>query len=224
MKIEEMSRLEKPRERMLQYGVENLSNADLISIILRSGTKDNNVKEIANKILSEIGSINNLSNVGVRELSKIKGVGLVKAITLISAIELGKRVSNKEIILKMKLNTPKIINDTFKIYYKNATQEKLMAIFLDTQKCLISYKIIFVGTLDSSIIHPREIFNEAIKVCASSIVLIHNHPSGNLSPSNEDLNVTDSIIKSGKMLGIPVLDHIITNGDEYISIYEKYIK
>lgn len=222
MKVKEMPPSFQPRERMLKFGVENLSDIDLLSIILRTGTKDFNVKEVASSILTNVGGLNNLSDVGIRELSKIKGVGNIKAITILSAIELGKRVINKEIEINMVLNTYVAIHEAFKSMFLNINQEKVLAIFLDAKKRLISYKFIFVGTLDRSIIHPREIFNEAIKEHASSLVIMHNHPSNDLSPSKEDIVVTNKIKECGDIIGIPLVDHLITNGREYYSFYDKF--
>lgn len=222
MKVKEMPTSFQPRERMLKFGVENLSDVDLLSIILRTGTKDTNVKEVATLILSSIGGINNFNDVGIRELSKIKGVGTVKALTVLAAIELGIRVSNKEIEINMPLHNSSSIHEAFKGLFAGAHQEKVLGIFLDSKKRLISYKIVFVGTLDRSIIHPREIFNEAIKVHASSVVLIHNHPSNEIIPSKEDIAITNKIKESGDLLGIPLIDHLITNGREYYSFYDKF--
>lgn len=222
MKVKEMPSSFQPRERMLKFGVENLSDIDLLSIILRTGTKDFNVKEVASSIITSVGGLNNLSDVGIRELSKIKGVGNIKAITILSAIELGKRVINKEIEINMVLNTSSSIHEAFKSYFLNINQEKVLAIFLDAKKRLISYKFIFIGTLDRSIIHPREIFNEAIKEHASSLVIMHNHPSNDLSPSKEDISVTNKIKECGDIIGIPLVDHLITNGREYYSFYDKF--
>lgn len=224
MKIKDLPNNEKPRERMMLYGAENLSNADLISIVLSSGTKDMSVKEISDNVLKTIGNINNLSNIGIRELSKIKGIGEVKAITLLAAIELGKRVTNKEISLNMKLNNSSIVHEHFKTLFKNLKQEKFIAIYLDNKKRLISYKTLFIGTLNQSIVHPREIYNEAIKLNACTIICIHNHPSMILEPSKEDIDFTEKLIKTGNIIGIPLIDHIITNGEEYFSFYESKIK
>ncbi|MBD9114349.1 DNA repair protein RadC, partial [bacterium] len=210
MLIKDLPECEKPRERMLEYGVENLSNVDLLSIILRNGVKDISVKEVAINILNNVESINDLSSLGVRELSNIKGVGPVKAITLLASIELGKRVSIKEAKANMSLSNKEKIHEVFKKFFINENQEKFLAIFLDNKKCLINYKILFIGTNNASIAHPREVFMEAIKANASAVVVMHNHPSGNVLPSEEDKNITEKLIQSGHMLGIPLLDHIIT--------------
>lgn len=222
MLIKDLPECEKPRERMLEYGVENLSNVDLLSIILRNGIKDISVKEVAINILNNVESINDLSSLGVRELSNIKGVGPVKAITLLASIELGKRVSIKEAKANMSLSNKEKIHEVFKKFFINENQEKFLAIFLDNKKCLINYKILFIGTNNASIAHPREVFMEAIKANASAVVVMHNHPSGNVLPSEEDKNITEKLIQSGHMLGIPLLDHIITNGEEYYSFYDEF--
>ncbi len=222
MLIKDLPECEKPRERMLEYGVENLSNVDLLSIILRNGVKDISVKEVAINILNNVESINDLSSLGVRELSNIKGVGPVKAITLLASIELGKRVSIKEAKANMSLSNKEKIHEVFKKFFINENQEKFLAIFLDNKKCLINYKILFIGTNNASIAHPREVFMEAIKAKASAVVVMHNHPSGNVLPSEEDKNITEKLIQSGYMLGIPLLDHIITNGEEYYSFYDEF--
>ncbi len=222
MLIKDLPECEKPRERMLEYGVENLSNVDLLSIILRNGVKDISVKEVAINILNNVESINDLSSLGVRELSNIKGVGPVKAITLLASIELGKRVSIKEAKANMSLSNKEKIHEVFKKFFINENQEKFLAIFLDNKKCLINYKILFIGTNNASIAHPREVFMEAIKANASAVVVMHNHPSGNVLPSEEDKNITEKLVQSGHMLGIPLLDHIITNGEEYYSFYDEF--
>lgn len=222
MLIKDLPECEKPRERMLEYGVENLSNVDLLSIILRNGVKDISVKEVAINILNNVESINDLSSLGVRELSNIKGVGPVKAITLLASIELGKRVSIKEAKANMSLSNKEKIHEVFKKFFINENQEKFLAIFLDNKKCLINYKILFIGTNNASIAHPREVFMEAIKANASAVVVMHNHPSGNVLPSEEDKNITKKLVQSGHMLGIPLLDHIITNGEEYYSFYDEF--
>ena len=222
MLIKDLPECEKPRERMLEYGVENLSNVDLLSIILRNGVQDISVKEVAINILNNVESINDLSSLGVRELSNIKGVGPVKAITLLASIELGKRVSIKEAKANMSLSNKEKIHEVFKKFFINENQEKFLAIFLDNKKCLINYKILFIGTNNASIAHPREVFMEAIKANASAVVVMHNHPSGNVLPSEEDKNITEKLIQSGHMLGITLLDHIITNGEEYYSFYDEF--
>lgn len=221
MKLKDMPVKELPRERFLNVGVNNLTNEELISIILRTGTKDISVKEISTNILSNINSINELSNLNVYELSNIKGVGLVKAITLMASIELGKRVNNIEINYRMTLNNSDVVHDAFKSLFIGLKQEKLLAIYLDNKKKLINYKIITIGTKDQTFFHPRDIIYNAIKCNASGIIIIHNHPSFDITPSKADIEMTNKLIKSCNIVGIPLLDHLITNSKEYYSFYEK---
>ena len=221
MSFKDLPENELPRERLLKYGKENLSNSDLLSIILITGIKDITVREVSENILKSIKNINDLSNISVKELGKIKGVGEIKAITLLAAIELGKRVSNKEITLGVSLTNPFIIHETFKSLFKNLTYEKVITIYLDNKKRLISYRVVSLGTIDKSVLHPREIYSEAIKTNSSSIICIHNHPSNDLTPSEEDIRITKRLIECGEIIGIPLNDHLITNGEEYYSFYEK---
>lgn len=221
MKLKELPVTELPRERLINNGVENLTNEELLSIILRTGTKNMNVKEVSNNILSSIKSINDLSNIDLYELSKIKGVGIVKAVSLKASIELGKRVTNIEINNLMKLNNADIIHDTFKSLFVGLKQEKLLAIYLDNKKRLINYKIITIGTKDQTMFHPRDIIYNAIKCNASGIVIMHNHPSLDITPSNADIEMTNILINSCNIVGIPLLDHLITNTKNYYSFFKE---
>ena len=221
MSFKDLPENELPRKRLLKYGKENLSNSDLLSIILRTGIKDITVREVSENILKSINKINDLSNISVKELGKIKGVGEIKAITLLAAIELGKRVSNKEITLGASLTNPYIIHETFKSLFKNLTYEKVITIYLDNKKRLISYKVVSLGTIDKSVLHPREIYSEAIKTNSSSIICIHNHPSNDLTPSKEDISTTSKIKKIGDIIGINVLEHLIVSSNGYFSFYKS---
>ena len=219
-KIKELDENIRPRERLLKYGVSSLSNDELLAIILRTGTKDLNAKDLANNILNKVKSINNLSNISLQELSSIKGIGKVKAITLIASLELGKRCLTKD-VSKIKIDNNKIIYDLFKYEFINCYQEKFIALFLDIKNNLIDYNVIFMGTVSSSIIHPREIFKLAFKYSASSIIIVHNHPSGDSNPSNEDIIITDKLFEIGKIMSIPILDHVIIGYKNYYSFYDK---
>ena len=221
MKLKELPATELPRERLINNGVENLTNEELLSIILRTGTKNMNVKEVSNNILSSLNSINDLSNIDLYELSKIKGVGIVKAVSLKASIELGKRVSNIEINNLMKLNNADIIHDTFKSLFVGLKQEKLLAIYLDNKKRLINYKVITIGTKDQTMFHPRDIIYNAIKCNASGIIIMHNHPSLDITPSNADIEMTNILINSCNIVGIPLLDHLITNTKNYYSFFKE---
>lgn len=211
----------KPREKMLVSGVESLSDNELLCIILGTGSKNNSVYNVSTNLLKYINEINSLSSISVKELSKIEGIGIVKASIIIASIELGKRVLSKNIELGIKLNNSELIFNAFKYIFKNNRQEKFIAIYLDNQKRLISYKILFIGSVNKTIVDAKEVFNEAIKVCASNIIIMHNHPSGNLTPSNDDLITTNNLVSGGKMLNILVIDHLITDGNTYFSFWEN---
>ena len=218
--IKELNNELKPRERLKKYGVSYLSDNELLAIILRCGTKNNNVINLSTQILNEINGINNLSNISINALSKIKGIGEVKAITIIAAIELGKRCL-KQNNKKIKIINSNMVYDLLKYDFINVYQEKFVVLFLDTKKNLISDEIIFIGTISESNIHPREIFKRAINNCSSSIILVHNHPTGDATPSKADIDITNRLIEVGKLVGIPVIDHIIIGYHNYYSFYSK---
>lgn len=222
IKIKDLPINDRPIERLINFGVENLSNEELIAILLKTGSKFESAKSIASKILVSIGDISKLKELQYRDLLKIKGIGISKACVIVSAVELGKRI-NKEIISlnNLKMNSAKTVYNYYKDILNVKQQEYFYCIYLDTQKKVIKDKLLFIGTLNQSLIHPREIYKEAYKLSASSIVCIHNHPSGNVIPSDEDIKVTDELVRVGKILGIPVIDHIIIGKDNYYSFFEN---
>jgi len=221
MRLKDMPITELPRERLINVGETNLTNEELLSIILRTGTKNNSVKEVSMNILNSIDSINDLNNIDIYELSKINGVGLVKAITIKASIELGKRVSNIEVRNMMTLNNSDIVHAAFKNSFIGLKQERLLALYLDNKKRLICYKTITIGTKDETICHPRDVIYNAIKCNASGIVLIHNHPSLDITPSKADIIMTNKLIESCRIVGIPLLDHLITNTKNYYSFFKE---
>lgn len=221
IKIKDMANEEKPRERLISVGVSNLSNEELISIILKSGTKGYSVKQISSLVMSEYKNLDNLKNITVNKLSLIKGIGKVKAIELVASLELGKRVYYKKDKIDIVLNNSDLIYEYFKDLYYHENQENFYAIYLDTKNKLISYRLLFKGTLDSSSVHPREIFKYAFLESAHSIIVMHNHPSGDSTPSSQDIEITKHLIDTGKIIGIPVIDHIIIGNEKYYSFYEN---
>ncbi|MDO4375891.1 MAG: DNA repair protein RadC [bacterium] len=223
MKIKDLPDLEKPRERLNKYGAKYLSNEELLAILLRTGSKDKNVKELSSTVLTKLKTIEDMDKMTINELSSIKGIGKVKAITLLAAIELGKRVNTKSFNENITLNNAALINEYFSNYI-TGDKEKLLVILLDNKKRLISYQIMYEGTSEEVSASPKEIFNYAIKERAASIILMHNHPSGVITPSSADNSITKNLALSGQMLGINILDHIITNGKEFFSFYEEMNK
>ncbi len=223
IKIKDIPINERPRERLIKYGVNSLSNEDLISIILKNGCRDYNVKELSSIILNRMGDITNLRNLSINN-NDIKGLGTVKIVELLAAIELGKRVYYEKEKINIKLNNTTVIYNYFKDIFIGENQENFYAIYLNTKSMLISYKLLFRGTINMSCVHPREVFKHAVLESAYSIIIMHNHPSNDTTPSMQDEEVTYSLMELGKMMGIPVLDHIIFGKDNYYSFYEHMHK
>ncbi len=221
MKFKNIPDNEKPRERLIKYGVENLSNEELLAIILKTGSKKYNVKEIANNILCKFRDIRELKNMRINNLLDIEGIGKVKAIELISAIELGRRVyeDNNYDEMVMYANPSDIVK-YFNYLFKDEKQECFYVIYLDTHKKYIDKKMICKGILDRSLIHPRDIFKEAYLLSASSFICIHNHPSGDATPSREDFEITKHLKEIGDLHGISLVDHIIIGNGNYYSFYQ----
>ena len=219
--IKDMPLDEKPREKVKKYGFSNVTDADLISILLRCGTKKKSVKELAIDVLEYIRSVPSINDLRVSSLASFNGIGEVKAITLLSAIEFGKRMSYKVQNKVVKVSNAKEVFDVYKYLFWNETQEKVMTIFLNSKNEVIDNKIVFMGTANESIIHPRDIFKEAIVLNAIKVICIHNHPSGNPYPSLEDKAITERLKEVGKIVGIPLVDHIIFGDEKYYSFLEN---
>lgn len=219
--IKDMPDEEKPRERAKKYGFETLSVVDLLSILLRTGTRNKSVKELAMEISKYLDSLPNITDLRLSSLSNFKGVGEVKAITLLSAIELGKRMGYKKVFKKNIINNAKDVFDYFEIFFKYETQEKMLAIFLNSKNEILESKIIFTGTANQSLVHVRDIYKEGILVNAIKIICLHNHPSGNPNPSKEDEYTTKRLKEAGLIIGIPLVDHIIIGDNKYYSFLEN---
>lgn len=221
MNLKDLPNEEKPRERLIKYGKENISNNELIEIILKSGTRKYGLKEISHNILSSVNNINELKNIEINSLAIIPGVGKIKAIELVAAIELGRRVYMEENYNDLVyLTNPKSIISYFNNLFNGIKQELFYVIYLDNQKKYIDKKLLFKGTVNYSLVHPREIFKEAYMLSASYIICIHNHPSGNASPSSNDIELTERIKNIGNLHGIILIDHIIIGKNNYYSFYE----
>lgn len=219
--IKDIPVLDRPRERFVKYGKEYLSNEELLSIVLKTGVKGYSVKDLSNNILKEIKDITDLREITLNKLITINGIGKVKAITLLSAIELGKRVYENKNNLNIKIYSSKDIYNYIrdKLIYKK--QEYFYCLYLDNNNKLIEDKLLFIGTLNKSNVHPREIFKYAYLNNSNKIILVHNHPSNNLLPSKEDISFTKNIIEIGKLQDIHVIDHLIIGNNNYYSFYDN---
>lgn len=211
----------KPREKALNLGIKNLGDDELLAILLRTGYKNTSAKEVASNVLTTLDNLNNIEDLTINKISKIKGVGLTKAITILSALEFGKRFSDNKEDFKIKLNSTTKVYAYLKNKFINKKQEEFITILLDNKKRVIDSKIIFKGDLNSVNVHPREIFKYAIVNSASGIIIAHNHPTGDVFPSKQDIEITKRLIEASKLLQIPVIDHIIVGDNKYYSFFES---
>ncbi len=217
---------ERPRERLVKHGVESLSLQELLSLIFGRGVKGESVTSMSQKLITTFGSLDKLSEASIEELIKIKGLGLAKACQIKACFEISKRLVKEESLNENKsviIKTPKDLYPLLKEKIINFHKEYFMVVSLDNRNKIINIDIISIGTLNSSLIHPRETFEAAIKNHAALIIICHNHPSGELKPSEDDLTVTQNLIKAGKLLGIEVADHLIITKNGYFSFKEKKI-
>ena len=211
---------DRPRERLLKYGASSLANYELLAIILGTGSKNKSVLDLAKQVLIELEDINNFNEVTVNELMKIKGIGKAKAISIIAAIEFGKRV-NQPKNLGIKIKDVSDAYNYLKDLLQNENQENLVCIFLNNNSEVINVKTISIGSITNTIFNPRDILKWALKYSAVAIILAHNHPSGNINPSMEDIVVTKNIIEAAKLVDIIVVDHIIIGKNKYYSFLEN---
>lgn len=209
-----------PRERMLSYGAEVLSNEELLAIILQSGSKTATVMELSEKILDECQGLYGLRNIKIEELIAINGIGEVKASQIRAVVELGKRLSNSMKEKYGKIRSSQQIGEQLIEEMKDLSQEHFIVFYLNAKNDVIKKETIFIGTLNQSIAHPREIFHLAVRYSASRLILVHNHPSGNPEPSDQDELFTKRLVSCGEMMGIDVLDHIVVGETDYVSFRE----
>lgn len=222
VKIKDLPKLERPCERLINYGVNSLSNEELLAIIFKTGNKNLSAKELASKLLTKIENINSLNEINYNDLISINGIGMMKACNLLASIELGKRINEKFLNLNnITFSSSNIVFEYFKSKLAYKKQEYFYCIYLNNAKKIIKEKLLFIGTINYSIVHPREVFKEAYLLSASAIICVHNHPANNLKPSREDVELTKRLIEIGNILDIKVLDHIIIGQDNYYSFLEN---
>ena len=218
---------ERPYEKFETEGAEKLSEKELLSIIIRTGTKNDRADQIALRLLEVCGKdgLQGLWNMDITQLRKISGIGRVKAIQILGVCELAKRLARGKRILGTKIASPEDIISYYNVHLKYLEKEHLILLVLDSKNRIISEETLSVGTINTTIADPREIFFHALKKNGVSLVLLHNHPSGDPNPSKEDLLTTKRIIEAGKIIGIPLNDHIIIGQNSYISLRgEKYLE
>jgi DNA repair protein RadC len=220
--VKELPQDDRPREKLLLRGAQSLSDAELVAILLRTGRQGKSVVEIARELINSEKNLAMLATKSVKSLTKIKGIGNDKAATLGAAFEISRRIlSQSKWQSDKKITSPQDVAEIFIPLLRDDNKEKFIVVCLNSANKIIKYEIISVGNLNSSVVHPREIFKVAIDNSSASIILIHNHPSGNPEPSKEDIIITKKIVETGKIMEIPVFDHLIIAGEAYTSFVEK---
>ncbi len=212
---------ERPRERMLQYGAGALSHAELLAILLRTGTVSESALRLAGRILSESGGLRSLVDMSKDQLTQIKGIGDAKALQIQAGIELGRRLAKSTFAERVTIRSPKDIADLVSEDLRYLQKEHFVCLFLNTKNHLLAQETLSMGSLNASIVHPREVFRAAIKRSSASIICVHNHPSGDPTPSPEDIQLTHRLMEAGTIIGIEVLDHVIIGDQRFISLKEQ---
>lgn len=214
---------ERPRERLFHLGAEALSAQEILALILGRGVRGESVMVIAQRLLSRFGSLRGIADSSIEELSEVNGIGLAKATQLKAAFELGRRLDGASCEDRKAVRGPKDVIDLLEGKLKGKKREHFLTLLLDTRNRLLRVATISMGSLDSSIVHPREVFKEAITASAASVIFVHNHPSGDPEPSQDDIELTRRLIEAGRIIGIDVLDHIIVGEGAYASLKERGI-
>ena len=214
---------ERPREKLLAYGAKSLSNIELLAILLHSGTRKKSVLQVAQELLAKYSSegLGSIVNLPIKELIQIEGIGPAKIATLLASIELGLRLAKNPSANKYTIRTPEDVANYAMPRLRYEKREHFAILLLDTKNHVMSFPDISIGSLNASIVHPREVFRCAISSSASSIVLVHNHPSGDPTPSREDIQITKRLVEAGKIIDIEILDHIIIGDNKYTSLKEQ---
>lgn len=222
--LKELPKNERPREKILSMGVSRLSNAELIAVLLASGTEKESALTLAGRVLSlGEGSLAKLVSFQPEELQRIHGIGIAKSCTLVAAMELGRRIAVSPAEERVRLDTPEKVADLFMEEMRHLKKEVFRVAHLNVKNELVMKEDVSVGGLHSAMAHPREVFQKAVSKGTNAVILVHNHPSGDPTPSGADRDTTDQLIEAGKILGIQVLDHIVIGDGRYISFKQEKI-
>ncbi|NDI34034.1 RadC family protein [Chengkuizengella sediminis] len=212
---------DRPRERMLQYGAQVLSNAEIIAILLRTGSFDESAITLAQKVLKKFGGLRHLVDASTEQLIEMKGIGPAKALQIQAGIELGRRLAKSKLEHHITIRSPEDAAKYMMEDLRYLQKEHFICLFLNTKNQLIAQETLSMGSLNASIVHPREVFRAAIKRSSASIICVHNHPSGDPTPSSEDIEITNRLLEAGQVIGIEVLDHLIIGDQNFISLKER---
>jgi len=219
--VRDLPRQERPRERLQTFGPEALSAQELLALVIGRGIPKKSVMSIAQELLVRFGNVRAISQATIEELSQIKGIGLAKAAQIKACFELGKREELEPELKNFNIKDPESVVKAIRASIKDKAKEHFKLILLNPRNKIIGISTISIGTLNASLVHPREVFKDAIMHNAASVVLAHNHPSGDPEPSEDDIKITKKLVESGKILGIDVLDHIIIGKNDFCSFKER---
>ncbi len=220
--IHDLPQDERPRERLQRYGAEALSAAEILALIMGRGISGESVMVTAQRLLSKFGDLKGISGASVEELLQVRGIGLAKAAQIMAAFELANRLDSHQGAGQQPLvKSPKDVAAVVGSRFRGKKKEHFLALFLDTRSRLIKVSEISVGSLDTSVVHPREVFKEALAASAASVIFAHNHPSGDTTPSEEDIGLSKRLAEAGQIMGVDVLDHVIFAGGDYLSLKRR---
>ncbi|WP_372368397.1 DNA repair protein RadC [Candidatus Uabimicrobium sp. HlEnr_7] len=221
--LRSLSPNEKPREKVVAHGISILSDRELFALIFRSGTRNHDVLDVSRKMLEEFPSLRVLSTASIAELQKLPGIGLTKAIQVQACLEIARRFCQKVAETGEVLSSSKQVYQHFQCMLRDEKKEKFFCVHLGSKNQVLKKELISIGSLNASIVHPREVFSSAIKESSNSLLLVHNHPSGDPTPSKEDISTTKRLIEVGSIVGIKIIDHIIIGEGCYVSFAEQNI-
>ncbi|MDX1931257.1 MAG: DNA repair protein RadC [Capsulimonadales bacterium] len=221
VRIRELSEDERPRERLIRIGPEALTTAELLAILIRTGTEKRSAVGVADQLLTDHGGLRGVARLSVDELSRVAGIGPAKAAQIKAAIEFGRRLVAASPEERTKIGSPRDVYNLLGPTLRDEPREHVIALLMDTKGGVLRQSTISIGDLSSSIVHPREVFREAIRCSAASLILVHNHPSGDPTPSPEDIAITHRLNEAGDLIGIELLDHIIIGDHRWTSLREK---
>lgn len=210
-----------PKEKMTRYGAQSLATTELLALVLKTGTREKSPLTLAELLLKRCGGLRGVAKADVKELSRIKGIGPLRGLQIAACMELGRRLAARTSEPNPIIRSPEDLADLLMPSLLAEKKEHFLAVLLDTKNRVIRVHTVSVGTLDASLVHPREVFKEAISASAASLIVAHNHPSGDPTPSPEDKQVTARLVEAGKLLGIDVLDHLVLGDERWVSLKER---
>lgn len=222
LELKEMAVSDRPREKMIRFGIRSLSHVELLALILRTGTRKHSVFHVAEDLLRSAKSVKRLAQMSLADLCAIHGINQAKACEILAVAELSRRMALEEVYETDVVDQPARLVEWLRRELGDAKQEHFLVVFLDTKNHILGHKVCFIGSLDRSVVHPREIFKEAVAYSAARIIAVHNHPSGDVTPSENDLQVTKSLEEAGVLMGIPLLDHIIVSHRNFYSLRSTF--